>query len=88
MVYSVEVKVMLRPAILDVQGKTVENALKSLGYSDAGGVRIGKHISLEIEADSEDAARARAEEIAAKVLSNPVMENFEVSVQEAATEAN
>lgn len=87
MVYSVEVNVMLRPAILDVQGKTVENALKSLGYSDAGSVRIGKHIALEIEADSEDAARERAEEIAAKVLSNPVMEDFEVSVREAATEA-
>ena len=87
MVYSVEVNVMLRPAILDVQGKTVENALGSLGYSDAASVRIGKHITLELEADSEESARERAEEIAAKVLSNPVMEDFVVHVSQAAAEA-
>lgn len=86
MVYNAEVNVMLRPAILDVQGKTVENALKSLGYQGAGAVRIGKHITFEVAADSIEAAETIASEIAERVLSNPVMENFSVTVREAARE--
>ena len=78
--YRVEVKVMLRPAILDVQGKTVENALHSLGYESAGHVRIGKHITLEIGAQSPEEAERIAREISERVLSNPVMEDYEVSV--------
>lgn len=80
--FKAEVDVMLRPAILDVQGKTVENALRSLGHSNAGHVRIGKHITLEIDAASYDEAVDIAREIAGKVLSNPVMEDFEVTVTE------
>lgn len=78
--YKAEVDVMLRPAILDVQGKTVENALRSLGYEGAGHVRIGKHITLEIEAGSQEEAEKLTREIAEKVLSNPVMEDFECRV--------
>ena len=80
--FKAEVDVMLRPAILDVQGKTVENALRSLGHNNAGHVRIGKHITLEIDAASYDQAVEIAREIAGKVLSNPVMEDFEVTVSE------
>ncbi len=86
MVYNAEVNVMLRPAILDVQGKTVENALKSLGYDGAEHVRIGKHITFEVVADSIEEAERIAGEIAERVLSNPVMENFRVSVSEAVAE--
>ncbi len=86
--FKAEVNVMLRPAILDVQGKTVENALRSLGYSNAGHVRIGKHITLEIEAASQEEAEKIAREVAEKVLSNPIMEDFEVAVVKAeSTEA-
>ena len=80
--FRAEVKVMLRPAILDVQGKTVENALHSLGYTNAGHVRIGKHITLEIEAGDLHEAERIAREVSEKVLSNPVMEDFEVTVTE------
>ena len=80
--FKAEVDVMLRPAILDVQGKTVENALRSLGYDNAGGVRIGKHITLEIEAGSLEEAEKTAHEIAGKVLSNPIMEDFRLTVVE------
>lgn len=80
MTFKAEVKIMLRPAILDVQGKTVENSLHSLGHGNVGHVRIGKHITLEIEAaDTADAERI-AREVSERVLSNPIMENFEVSV--------
>jgi phosphoribosylformylglycinamidine synthase len=85
--YNAEVKIMLRPAILDVQGKTVENALHSLGYNNAGHVRIGKHITLEIEAGSREEAERIAREVSEKVLSNPVMEDFEVTVTETETES-
>lgn len=77
---------MLRGAILDVEGKTVANALASLGYDRVDSVRIGKHITFDIEAESQDAAEATAREIAATVLSNPVMEDFEVRIEESATE--
>ncbi|MGE3800535.1 MAG: phosphoribosylformylglycinamidine synthase subunit PurS [Candidatus Kapaibacterium sp.] len=80
--FKAEVNVMLRAAILDVQGKTVENALRSLGYGGAGHVRIGKHITLEIDAANAEEATAIAYEIAGKVLSNPVMEDFSVTVME------
>ena len=80
--FKAEVKVMLRPAILDVQGKTVENTLHALGYDTAGHVRIGKHITLEIEAASLQEAERVARELSEKVLSNPIMEDFEVVVTE------
>ena len=85
--YNAEVKVMLREAILDVQGKTVEHALHSLGYEGAGHVRIGKHVTLQIEAGSQEEAERIARELSERVLSNPVMEDFEVSVVEVAEAA-
>ncbi len=88
MIYAAEVNVMLRPAILDVQGKTVENALRSLGHGEAGHVRIGKHITLEIEASSMEEAEKIANDIAGTVLSNPVMEDYEVSVHEMTAEGS
>jgi phosphoribosylformylglycinamidine synthase len=84
--FKAEVKVMLRPAILDVQGKTVENSLHSLGYGNAGHVRIGKHITLEIDAATMQEAERIAREVSERVLSNPVMEDFEVTVSELETE--
>jgi len=80
MTFKAEVKIMLRPAILDVQGKTVENSLHSLGHTNVGHVRIGKHITLEIEAADMQEAERIAREVSEGVLSNPIMENFEVSV--------
>lgn len=84
--FKAEVKVMLRSAILDVQGKTVENSLHSLGYANVGHVRIGKHITLEIEAESLQDAERIAREVSQQVLSNPIMEDFEVLVHESAVE--
>ncbi|HVK39247.1 MAG TPA: phosphoribosylformylglycinamidine synthase subunit PurS [Candidatus Kapabacteria bacterium] len=77
--FKAEVKVMLRPAILDVQGKTVEGSLHSLGYEGVGHVRIGKHVTFEIDAPTQEEAERIAHEVSSRVLSNPVMENYEVS---------
>jgi phosphoribosylformylglycinamidine synthase len=83
MTYTVQVKVMPLKELLDPQGKAVMGGLANLGLSAIKDVRIGKHISLQIEADSEATAKANAEEAAKKLLSNQVMEYFEVTVSPA-----
>jgi phosphoribosylformylglycinamidine synthase subunit PurS len=80
MTYTVQVKVMPLKELLDPQGKAVMGGLTNLGISNVQDVRIGKNISLQIEAGSPDAALAMAEEAAKKLLANPVMEYFEVAV--------
>ena len=66
--------------LLDPQGKAVMNGLQNLGIKTVGDVRIGKNISLQIDADSEEIAKQVAEEASKKLLANPVMEYYEVSV--------
>jgi len=78
MTYNVQIKVMPLKDLLDPQGKAVLGGLKNLGLTQIADVRIGKHITLQIEAASEDAARAIADEAAKKVLSNAVMEFYEI----------
>jgi len=80
MIFSVQVKVMPLKELLDPQGKAVVGGLQNLGLKNINDVRIGKNISLQIEADSSSQAKQIAEEASKKLLANPVMEYFEVSV--------
>ncbi|MHA4843488.1 phosphoribosylformylglycinamidine synthase subunit PurS [Flavitalea antarctica] len=80
MLYTVEVKVMPLKELLDPQGKAVMGGLSNLGLKNVSDVRIGKNITLQVEAADPDAARAIAEEASKKLLANPVMEYFEVQV--------
>jgi len=80
MTYTVQIKVMPLKELLDPQGKAVMNGLQNLGLKTVEDVRIGKNISLQIDADSEDKAKQIAEEASKKLLANPVMEYYEVSV--------
>lgn len=80
MTYTVQVKVMPLKELLDPQGKAVMGGLSNLGLQNVEDVRIGKNISLRIEAASADAAKQVAEDAAKKLLANPVMEYFEISV--------
>ncbi|MEI8060578.1 MAG: phosphoribosylformylglycinamidine synthase subunit PurS [Ferruginibacter sp.] len=80
MIYTVQVKVMPLKDLLDPQGKAVMGGLQNLGIQNVTEVRIGKHIDLQIEADSKEAAVAVAEEATKKLLANPVMEFFELTV--------
>jgi len=83
-VSRVVVDVMLKPEILDPQGQAVANALPRLGVSSVASVRIGRRIEIEFEGEPDlDTAR----EIADKLLANPVIEDFSISVEEPATEA-
>lgn len=70
----VHIDVMLKDEILDPQGQAVERALPQLGYDGVRGVRIGKHIELEVAEDADVAATVEA--IADKLLANPVIERF------------
>jgi len=74
--YTFEVLVRLRPGLLDPQGKAVEGSLPALGWTNVSGVRVGRHVELTIEAEDEAAARAQVEEMARRLLSNPVIEDF------------
>ena len=66
--------------LLDPQGKAVMTGLGNLGFRNVDNVRIGKSISLEVEAASKEEAKQIAEEARKKLLANPVMENYEISV--------
>jgi len=80
MTYTVQVKVMPLKDLLDPQGKAVMGGLQSLGIGNVEDVRIGKNITLQVNADSPENAKSIAEEASKKLLSNPVMEYYEVSV--------
>lgn len=78
--FTVQIKVMPLKELLDPQGKAVMSGLQNLGLSGVEDVRIGKNISLQLNADTAEQAKQMAEEASKKLLSNPVMEYFEVSV--------
>lgn len=80
MTFSVQVKVMPLKELLDPQGKAVMGGLQNLGIKSVSDVRIGKSISLQIEAATADEAKSIAEEAGRKLLANPVMEYFEIAV--------
>ncbi len=80
MIFTAEIKVMPLKDLLDPQGKAVLGGLQHLGLNAIADVRIGKHINLQIEAEDKEAALSLASEAAKKLLSNPVMEMFEISI--------
>ena len=82
MTYTVEVKIMPLKNLLDPQGKAVMGGLQNLGINKVVDVRVGKHIDLQIDADSEQAAKEIAEEAAKKLLANAVMEMYEINVNQ------
>jgi phosphoribosylformylglycinamidine synthase subunit PurS len=71
------ISVRLKEAILDPQGKAVLRALDQLGYDEVNSVRIGKLIELDIDSTNYETAQVRVEELSRKLLTNPLMENFE-----------
>jgi phosphoribosylformylglycinamidine synthase len=80
MTYNVQIKVMPLKDLLDPQGKAVMGALKNLDIDSVEDVRIGKHITLQIDADSEEKAQAVADAACKKLLANPVMEFYEIEM--------
>ncbi len=80
MIYTAQIKVMPLKELLDPQGKAVMGGLQNLGLNAIQDVRIGKNITLQIEAGSTEAAYQIAEEASKKLLANQVMEMFEITI--------
>lgn len=80
--FSIEAEIMPKRGVNDPQGESVLSGLKLLGFDTASKVRVGKLIRFKVEADSADAAKASATEMCEKLLANPVIEEFELSVSE------
>jgi phosphoribosylformylglycinamidine synthase subunit PurS len=81
MAFSALVNVMLKAGIADPQGQTIEGALPVLGYTGVRDVRVGKRIELELDAADADEARERVLEMCDKLLANPVIESYEVTIR-------
>ena len=82
MKYTAHINVMPLKELLDPQGKAVNNSLHNLGLTNVNDVRIGKHITLNLEAHSRDEAENMAREACKKLLANPVMEAFDCTLVE------
>lgn len=83
MKFIAEIDVMPLKALLDPQGKAVTGSMKNLGLPEIANVRIGKHITLEVEAASKDAAHAKVDDACKKLLCNQIMEFYEFKLVEA-----
>lgn len=83
MKYIAEIDIMPLKALLDPQGKAVTSGLQNLGLNEIENVRVGKHISLEVEAGDVESAMAKVEEACQKLLANEIMESYEYELKEA-----
>jgi phosphoribosylformylglycinamidine synthase len=82
MKYIADITVMPMKALLDPQGKAVTGSMKNLGLSEIENIRIGKHITLEIEASNKDIASSKIDEACKKLLCNQIMEFYEFTLRE------
>jgi phosphoribosylformylglycinamidine synthase len=81
MKFIAAINIMPHANLLDPQGKAVTQGLEGLGFDTVSNVRVGKHITLEIEADNEAAAHEKVETSCKKLLVNQVMESYEIKLQ-------
>ena len=79
--FKVKVEVKLKSVILDPQGKTVLSALRNLGYNQVTGTRVGKLIELTVRDTDKGNVKALVEEMCDKLLANPVIEDFIISIK-------
>jgi phosphoribosylformylglycinamidine synthase PurS subunit len=80
--FQAEIDVMPKKEILDPQGKAVTGSMKNLGLAEIQNVRIGKHITLEIDAESEEIAHIKVDTACKNLLANLIMESYSFSVKE------
>ncbi len=76
-------KIIVTPkkAVLDPQGKTVQNALEHMGYRGIGAVRVGKYLEIEVAGQDTESARKQIDEACHKLLSNPVIEDYRFEIE-------
>ena len=83
MTYIAEIDIMPHKELLDPQGKTVAHSMGNLQISGVEDVRIGKHITMKLEAESEEAASDKVEEACKKLLANPIVETYTFKIESA-----
>ena len=76
-------KIIVTPkkAVLDPQGKTVQNALEQMGYKGIGTVRVGKYIEIELPGSDKEAWKKQIDEACHRILSNPVIEDYKFEIE-------
>ncbi len=82
MKFKAEINIMPLKTLLDPQGKAVTGSMGNIGLSEIDNVRIGKHITLEINTESRERAEEKTEEACRKLLANQIMESYEFTVTE------
>ena len=81
MKFKAEIDIMPLKTLLDPQGKAVTSSMSNIGLAEIQNVRIGKHISLEVEAENEDIASEKVKDACEKLLANQIMEEFNFSIK-------
>ena len=85
--FKAEIDVMPKKEILDPQGKAVTGSMKNLGLAEIQNIRIGKHITLEIEAESKKEAEKKVDSACQALLCNPIIESYHFVLHENSKEA-
>jgi len=83
-VYLAKIYVTLKPTVNDPQGQTVLASLKTLGFSSARSVRVGKYIEVRLDESDRQQAEARVHAMCDRLLANPVIEDFSYQLSEVA----
>ena len=73
-----EIVVSLKAGLLDPEGKTIQDSLPTMGWMNVSDVRVGKHVELTVDAANEEEATMLAQDVAHRLLSNPVIEEFRI----------
>jgi len=81
MAFKAEIRVELKKGILDAEAKTVQNSLHLLGFKDVGDVRTAKIFIVEINSPTKEKAQEEVEEACKRLLANPVINNYSITVK-------
>jgi phosphoribosylformylglycinamidine synthase subunit PurS len=81
--FLMKAKIIITPkkAVLDPQGKTVQNALTHMGYAGVGAVHVGKYLEIELAGSDKEMVRQQVNDACHKILSNPVIEDYRVEIE-------
>lgn len=82
MKFLAQINIMPLKALLDPQGKAVLSSAQKTGFNFVSNVRIGKHIDIELEADSKESAASKTDDLCKKILTNPIIESYEYNIYE------
>ena len=82
MKFIAKIDIMPLKSLLDPQGKTVSSSMGNIGLSEISNVRIGKHITLEVEAENKEIASSKVDDACTQMLCNQIMESYSFTIKE------